>query len=307
MKSATILIVEDSETQKIMLQTTLEKNGYTAAVSKDGVEALEYLNNSDYPLPDLIISDIIMPNMNGYELCSTIKNEFSSIFTILLTATKDNEALKKSFNAGAIDFLKKPFKQEELLIRVNNVLRIKKAEDSLKEAMELLAENNEFLRELSTTDVLTRLSNRRHLIMSLKDKIYDAERYSTPLCVILFDIDHFKKVNDTYGHLCGDEVLKKISTVFLQSMRASDIAGRYGGEEFLLVLPNTSLEKGIQVAKTLNERIKELTFDSIPDAKITISGGVCEYNKEIKYEHLLSRVDDLLYVAKNNGRDRVEF
>jgi two-component system, cell cycle response regulator len=307
MAPSNILIVEDSETQKIMLQTTLEKAGYTVAVSKDGLEALDYLNNDDFPLPELIISDILMPNMNGLTLCSKIRESFSEVFTILLTASVKEDALKKSFDSGAVDFLEKPFNKTELLLRVKNVLRIKKAEKALKKAMSQLTEKNQILKKLSTTDELTRLSNRRQLIKQLKEKIYDASRYSTPLSVILFDIDHFKKINDTYGHLSGDEVLKKVAEVFLNSLRSSDIAGRYGGEEFLLILPNTALEKGINVANTFNEKIKELTFESIPNAKVTISGGICEYSNEIKYEHLLSRVDDLLYIAKDNGRDRVEY
>jgi two-component system, cell cycle response regulator len=307
MPSSHILIVEDSKTQKLLLQTTLEKAGHSVAVSQDGFEALEYLNNDDFPLPDLIISDILMPKMNGLMLCSKIRESFSEVFTILLTASVKEDALKKSFESGAVDFLEKPFNKTELLLRVNNVLRIKKAEDSLKQAMNQLAENNKILKKLSITDELTRLSNRRKLIAQLKEKIYDASRYSTPLSLILFDIDHFKKINDTYGHLSGDEVLKNIAEVFLNSLRSTDIAGRYGGEEFLLILPNTALEKGITVAKTLNEKIKKLTFEFAPDAKVTISGGICEYSNEIKYEHLLAKVDDLLYVAKDKGRDRIEY
>ena len=200
----------------------------------------------------------------------------------------------------------KPFNKTELLLRVNNVLRIEKAENSLKKVMGQLAEKNKILNKLSITDELTNLYNRRQLIKSLKEKIYDAERYSMPLSIILFDIDYFKKINDNYGHLSGDEVLRKVSSVFMKGLRKTDIAGRYGGEEFLLVFPNTPLERCLKIAKTLSEQVEKLTFKSVPDRKITVSGGVCEYNNEIKYEDFLSRADDLLYIAKNNGKGRIE-
>ena len=159
----------------------------------------------------------------------------------------------------------------------------------------------------SESIAINSLPDDSYMERKVSEKIAKSKIDGSKMALISLDVDHFKKVNDSYGHLCGDEVLKKVSTVFLQSMRSSDIAGRYGGEEFLLILPNTPLEKGIKVAKTFSERIKNLTFDSMPEAKVTISGGICEYNNEIKYEHLLSKVDDLLYIAKNNGRDRIEF
>ncbi len=302
-----ILIVEDSLTQKIILKAALENEGFPVAVAEDGAEAMEYIKNDDFPMPDLIISDIVMPNMDGYELCKTVRESYSSIFSILLTSNHDETALRKSFQAGAIDFLEKPFNNTELLLRVNNVLRIQKAENALKEAMGQLAQYNESLKTLSITDELTGLSNRRNLINLLKNKMNDAERYTTPLSIILFDIDHFKKINDNYGHLVGDEVLKKISSIFSNNIRKTDIAGRYGGEEFLIILPNTPLEAGINIGRKINKLIKDLTFKSMPDKQVTISGGVCGYKNETKCEDFLVRVDDLLYAAKDNGRDRIEF
>ena len=303
--AANVLIAEDSMTQALTLKNSLENEGYSVALAKDGVEAVDYLKNDDFLLPDLIISDIIMPNMDGYQLCSEVKKSFDKIFIIMLTGSGDEEALKKSFQSGAMDFLEKPFNQTELLLRVKNVLRIKRAENLLKKTMDQLAENNKMLKKLSTTDELTGLANRRHLINSLKEKIYDAGRYSTPLSIILFDIDFFKNINDNYGHLVGDDVLKKISSVFLKNKRISDIIGRYGGEEFLLILPNTLQQDAVNVAENLRKQIKNLVFESV-DRPITISGGVCAYNKEVKYEHFLSKVDDLLYTAKDNGRNRIE-
>ena len=306
MSASNILIVEDSATQRLMLLNTLEEKDYNVKIAKDGLEALNYLELCK-KLPDLIISDIIMPNVDGYELCSTIKQLYKEVFIILLTGNSDEEALQKSFDAGAVDFLEKPFNKTELLLRVKNVLRIKKAEDLLKKAMDQLEENNTILKKQSITDELTGLVNRRYLIKNLKNKMYIAERYSTPLSIILFDIDYFKKINDTYGHLVGDEVLVQVALMFKNQMRKTDIIGRFGGEEFLLILPNTTLENGIKVAQNLNNQIKKLKFKNMPDYIVTLSGGICEFNNEIRCEDLLSRVDDLLYVAKNNGRDRIEF
>ncbi len=306
MSTSNILIVEDSITQRLMLQNTLEGKDYNVEVAKDGLEALNYLKNCN-KLPDLIISDIIMPNVDGYELCLKIKQLYHEIFIILLTGNSDEEALQKSFHSGAVDFLEKPFNKTELLLRVKNVLRIKKAEDLLKNAMEELEKKNKTLKKQSITDELTGLVNRRHLIQKLNDEMYGAERYSTPLSIILLDIDYFKKINDSYGHLVGDEVLARVALMFKEHLRQTDVIGRYGGEEFLIILTNTPLENGVKVAKNFNSYIKKLKFRNMPDNIVTLSGGVCEFNNEIRCEDFLSRVDDLLYVAKNNGRDRIEF
>ena len=153
---------------------------------------------------------------------------------------------------------------------------------------------------------MTKAFNRRHFLEELENNIYDSNRYYLPLSIVMFDIDYFKKVNDVYGHLVGDEVLFKLSAEIMKYKRKTDIFGRYGGEEFILVLARTNTETAVKIAEKMRELVKKLIF-SVPELKITISCGVQEYEVDTDSSTFISLVDEKLYKAKENGRDRVEY
>ncbi|MDD3093939.1 MAG: sensor domain-containing diguanylate cyclase [Clostridia bacterium] len=168
---------------------------------------------------------------------------------------------------------------------------------------EKLEQQNKQLYELSLTDGLTKVRNHRALIQILEEEIRKSDESDKPLSIALFDLDFFKKVNDTKGHLCGDEVLVDLGRIMMQNVRSSDTVGRYGGEEFMMIFPGTSLDYAKEICEKIRLAVEEFKFSC--DLKVTISAGVCEYDKT-GISDAIRRVDTLLYKAKNNGRNRIE-
>ena len=304
-QKANILIVEDSKTQAIILKRVLLKKGYQVNVAVNGVEALEYVNTT-LNSPDVIITDLNMPEMDGFQLCKTLKKTHPDTFIIVLTANEDNTSLKESFDSGAIDFLNKPINEVELFVRIKNVLRIKNAETKLKETLVLLSKNNKILEQLSITDPLTKLYNRKHLTEKLDQYIAHSLRYKNKLSIAMLDLDHFKAVNDTYGHSAGDEVLVKISDIFTRKTRETDIVGRYGGEEFLIITPETSSLDCYTLLKNISNELSNLRFSFDENYKLTFSAGIKQFNGE-SIDQFQNNADQLLYKAKENGRNRIEY
>ena len=171
----------------------------------------------------------------------------------------------------------------------------------------LLKSHSEKLKKLSVTDDLTGVGNHRYIMKELSNEVERAARYGSSLCVLMLDIDHFKKVNDTKGHLCGDNVLKSIGDTLASRLRNSDRIGRYGGEEFLILLPEQTLEKGVIVAEKLRQLISEIKIESCGIQKVTASIGVAQWKKDEPVEVILSRADKAMYMAKESGRNKVCF
>ena len=194
--------------------------------------------------------------------------------------------------------------EEYLLTIVNDITERRRMSEELQKKNRQLEKINSILKLQATTDSLTQLFNHRHTMESLQSEIKRAYRYHHPLSIMMMDLDHFKKVNDIYGHQVGDEVLITTAQIIKNNLRNVDIAGRYGGEEFLLILPQTDLQNSLQVAQRIRLQIEQANFKQ-QDLKITISIGVAQYNDE-DMEHFIKRVDSLLYLAKNNGRNRIE-
>jgi two-component system, cell cycle response regulator len=303
-----ILLVEDSATQAVRLMEMMKDIGYAVVHRKNGKEALEYLKNNgnDFVLPELIISDISMPVMNGYELCRAVRAKFPDIIFIMITSVDDEDAMDKSYQAGASDFVTKPIAEKELLARINNLIYVNIAELQVKCLLHELTEKNDILSKLSITDELTTLYNRRYIIEQLELRIQEVARYETPLSIIMTDINNFKHINDAYGHTVGDEVLKKISFEMKNNLRNHDLLGRYGGEEFLTVLPSTCLGNAKIVAQKVRNAVKSVKFKQLPKLNITISSGIAEYKQNITYKEFIEFADNCLYKAKQNGKDRVE-
>ncbi len=300
-----ILIVDDNEINLLVAKKLLCEYNYYIETVKSGEEALEIVKKIDF---DLIIMDIVMPGMDGYETCFKIKLNNPSALVIMLTSLTNDEALHKSFASGAVDFIKKPIHKMELYVRVKNALRIRNAEKSLQEALQTLKKKNKQLEVLADTDGLTGLFNHRYLISALSNNINLTKRYKTSLSIIMFDIDHFKHINDLHGHIIGDKVLKLIAETFNEYTRNVDIIGRYGGEEFLIILPNTNLTGCIRVAELLRTQVQKIKFSELDtNFPITISGGVCEYSSKYNLSSFISQADKLLYKAKEKGRNRVEY
>ena len=303
MSTTRILVAEDETTFRHMLKTFLTKWGYQVVVASDGLEAWKVLQEEDRPR--LALLDWMMPNMDGVEICRALREKKPEpyIYLLLLTSRDQKQDVVEGMEAGADDYLIKPFDPQELRARIHAGERIIGLEDRLIRAQEAL-------RELATHDPLTDLLNRRACLDALLAELSRAYRSGDPVCIVMADIDHFKRVNDTYGHLTGDEVLREVARRMQRSLRRYDTIGRFGGEEFLLVLPECSLEEGLKLAG----RICHLVHSEPVKAKnepiqVSISLGVTVANRlaPADFEALLGAADAALYRAKEAGRNRVEF
>jgi len=300
-----ILIAEDNPVSRMLLEKTLIKAGYEVVSVKNGREVLESFNKRFFPI---VITDWMMPGMDGLQLCRTIRKKVfpGYVFIFLLTARDSKDDMIAGLEAGADDYLTKPFNRAELFARLKTATRILELETSLREA-------NEAIRMLSITDTLTGCYNRAYMDEHLPKELKRAIRYGRPMSLILIDVDHFKAVNDTYGHLAGDQVLKRLVETINESIRGDvDWVARYGGEEFVVVFPETAFEK----AKLLAERLRmEVSQRKIPfkeeEIRITASFGVAGFTssrsmRDISYEAILSLADKSLYQAKEEGRNRIK-
>ena len=295
-KTPLILIVDDVARNLQVLGTILSKENYKIAAANNGEQAISIANST---LPDLILLDIMMPGINGYEACVRLKKnpKTRDIPIIFLTAKIELDDIVKGFEAGAVDYITKPFNSVELLVRTKTHLELKISRDLLKI-------KNEQLKKLAITDSMTGLYNHRYIIDSLSERIMEARRYKQPLSVIMLDVDHFKKVNDNYGHTFGDFVLVRISAIIEETIRKTDIAGRYGGEEFLIIYTNTDNKSAFNTSERLRKSIEKEKWDRA-DLIVTVSGGICELKDE-DFSKLIMKADSLLYKAKENGRNRIE-
>jgi diguanylate cyclase (GGDEF)-like protein len=254
---------------------------------------------------DIILCDIEMPRIDGFKFLSMLKSrpELQDIPVLILTGMDDRDRKIKGLKQGASDYITKPFDPEELVARVKVHLKIKNLQDNLKRS-------NELLLELSNTDHLTGLFNRRYMMESLEKEVHRSIRKDGNLSIILLDIDHFKCVNDTYGHLQGDAVLRKVSQLLLKELRSYDYAARYGGEEFVAILPDSTLKEAVFVAERIRMAIQETKFtDGLNGLNLTVSQGVAcfPHGGLTTVDGYIKLADDALYRAKNNGRNRVEF
>lgn len=297
MTQPTVMIVDDSLLIRAVVVASLEAEGYRIMQAQDGKAALEGCRQSP---PDVILLDIVMPGMDGYEVLAQLKTDvdLSHIPVVFLTGRTGMGDVVAGLRAGAHDYLKKPFEPEELLARVGSAIHVKQLQDQLRD-------RNAALDKVSRTDALTGLFNRRHLDEELSRRHADARRHHETMSLLLLDVDHFKKVNDTHGHPVGDEVLREFAVRLNDALRVGDVAGRWGGEEFLVILPHTDLAGGMEVA----ERIRNAVAASPVIAggahiAVTVSGG-CSGGPGESPEALLHRVDAGLYEAKAAGRNQI--
>lgn len=297
-----ILIAEDDPVSCLLLENKLGNWGYDVVVTCDGIKAWEALQGAE--APRLAILDWMMPGFDGIDICKKLRKETERPYTyiILLTSLEDDENLVAGMDAGADDYIRKPFNANELRVRIRAGRRIIELQD------ELITERERF-REKSLLDPLTGLWNHEEILHILEEELLRADREKREVCTIMVDIDHFKRVNDTYGHLAGDAVLKMIARKMLATVRPYDSIGRYGGEEFLVVLPGFESRKAAAFAERLRCSVAADDMDTsegiIP---ITISLGVAVSSNEERLDpnSLIAMADAALYRAKRKGRNCVE-
>jgi diguanylate cyclase (GGDEF)-like protein len=297
-----ILIVDDVPENIQILGKVLRGEGYKIAPAANGKRALEMIPKVK---PDLVLMDVMMPVMDGFEACRRMKEsaEMKDIPVIFLSAKGESEDVIQGFRLGAVDYIQKPFNSEELLVRVRNHLELVQSRRLIIRYMDEMGRQNALLQELALTDGLTQLSNHSHSLERLRQEEANARRYGNPLTVVMLDIDFFKQVNDTHGHPVGDRILKGVADIIRSNAREGDIAGRYGGEEFILILPNTGLEGGVSIAERIRQRVAESSWEP-GGLGVTISGGVSSLDSCDDRE-LIGSADERLYRAKSLGRNRI--
>jgi two-component system cell cycle response regulator len=300
---ASILVIDDSETQRAEVVAALRGAGLFDRIleASDGIAGLKLLVSE--PL-DAVVCDLEMPGLDGEKLLHVKSSSanLSSVQFLFLTATSNMERRARLLGSGACDAIAKPFHPADLVARVALHLKVKRLQD------ELMVKNATLAR-LSTVDALTGLRTRRYLNELLTIEFLRARRYGTPLVLLMADIDRFKDVNDRYGHPAGDAVLRRVAELLSSQLRATDTPGRFGGEEFLVVLPQNDVRGGAVLAERWRNAIARRRFP-LPDGAevaVTISAGVAEYCSEFESpDDLVSAADRALYQAKAGGRNRVE-
>lgn len=299
-----ILVVDDSPAQAQHLERALLADGHEVAVVGDGASAIRAVRTH---APDLVLLDMILPDMDGLQVLRILKarSEHEFIPVILLSVKADLDQRVKGLRIGADDFLAKPYADTEIQARALAMLRIKRLQDELRSAK---AE----LERLSVTDGLTGLYNKRFLQLRLPEEFARVLRYRDPLSIMMFDLDHFKRVNDTYGHPFGDAVLKATGEVLRSTAREVDLCCRYGGEEFAVILPKTGAAGAQTLAERFLARLRETVHrfegagDLAPaDVRVTASVGIAAFPEVDSQEGLVQCADAALYVSKRQGRDRV--
>ena len=292
---ANIILVEDDDNVSHLLSRQLQRAGYTTKHASTIREARELFHNE---LWDIAILDRGLPDGDGLELCRELRASSPHGYILMVTGNDSDEAKLEGFAHGADDYVTKPFQTDELLARVRAGLRIV----ALQKA---LLETNHRLEELSLTDSMTRVANRRAFDERLEDAFEHARRYDRPLSLVLLDVDHFKSINDTHGHDAGDRVLRIVADVLADSSRHSDFVARVGGEEFAVILPETALFEAMQFGEKLRCNIAIAQTATGP---ITVSIGVANlpHSRVPTRADLFHAADQALYRAKANGRNRVE-
>lgn len=293
-----ILIVDDELLTIKNLKYSFEQDNYEVESTDDSDEALKRIITNEY---DAIILDLILPETDGLEFCQKIR-EISNVPILVLSANNEDMSKILALEYGADDYITKPFMPEELEVRLRVGKRILDLQQSLKEALEVQ-------RYQAQHDRLTGIFNHVEILNILEKELDRAGRQNGDLAVIMGDLDHFKKVNDTYGHVAGDAVLVEVAARMKNNIRLYDSAGRYGGEEFLLVLPGCTTDEVMIIAHRILESISKdpVMFNNIP-IKVTISLGAAVHGTgdNTSTTELVQLADTALYKAKQNGRNRVE-
>ena len=322
----TILVVDDN-TENIKLAIRyLKEEGYRTAFATSGKQCLTLVHEHFY---DLVLLDVMMPEMDGFETCREIKiiPQYKEVPVIFLTARTDKNSVVEGLETGGADYITKPFHGRELALRVGTHIELKRTREKLEEInaelqKELLAgmklseeleqskkelqRANQQLHTLATTDPLTGMMNRRRMIDFLDYEATRIKRTDNSYSVLMCDIDHFKTFNDKFGHETGDVVLKKVAAALIEGVREQDKAARWGGEEFLLLLPETEGEGAVTLAEKLRLAVESLETEVNGELlQVTMTFGAAVSDKSIDFDETIRRADSALYQGKEGGRNRV--
>jgi len=301
---ATLLVIEDSAQQRGEIRAAVENSAAFDRIleASDGLQGLKLLLSE--PI-DVVLCDLELPGLDGEKLLrmrTAARGAECEVPFIFLSAVTDYDRRARLIRGGASDSISKPFHPADLVARLELHLKLVRLQREL-------VSKNKLLEQLSTTDPLTGLRNRRYLTEVLSVEFLRAKRYHTPLSVVMADIDHFKTVNDRYGHAVGDSVLEAVGGILRRRLRGSDYGGRYGGEEFLMVLANSEAEGAAVFAERLRQEVEatELGAESGSSISVTVSVGVATLAQDHQTPgDLVSHADEAMYRAKQAGRNRVE-
>ena len=306
-----ILIVDDYPAN-IKVLGELLRGKYELLVATNGLKAIAIAKEK---MPDLILMDVMMPEMDGFSAASVIRKDelTDDIPIIFITAKGETEDVVKGFDAGGQDYITKPFNPQELLARVNTHLELKQSKQTIKDysgklenANRKLKESNAKLEFMASHDQLTGLPNRRYMRNRIKDEQVRSERSGKPFALVMGDIDDFKHVNDTYGHEAGDGVLKHISQIFMSSLRKQDSVSRWGGEEFLLLLPETDINGAVTASEKIRSRLEVESYEYNGGLiHLTITLGVFCYEDSQGIDGTIKRADEALYKGKKGTKNCV--
>jgi diguanylate cyclase (GGDEF)-like protein len=293
MEKEKILVTDDDQSIREMLFDMIQLFGYECRVASGAEETLKILREDAF---SLVISDIKMPEIDGISLTKMIKESHPEIDVMIITGYDTEYSFKDVIKAGASDFVTKPFSIDEIEAKLNRIIRERNLKKELKE-------KNEELKRLSIRDSLTGLFNQRHFYAELEREAERARRQKHPLSLILFDVDKFKNYNDTYGHLEGDKVLRKIGEIVQTSIRKDVDSGyRYGGDEFAVITPETNQQQSAKIG----ERILK-DFNALGFSMVTLSMGIAEFDYTLETEKVVKSADEALYRAKNTGGNQIYF
>jgi len=298
-KKITILVVDDDPLALETIAELLVESGYRVFTAQGGQRALDILETQ--PGIDLIVSDLMMPQMDGIALTKEIHSTGRDIPIIVITGYATIELAVETMKAGAADFITRPFNNEQIKITIKKVLETKR--------LKKLAGEREFYKQLSNQDEMTGLANYRACHETLEKETERAKRYNRTLTIMMIDIDDFKCCNDTYGHLAGDTAMVQIAGLIKKQTRASDVATRYGGEEFMVILPETTIDEASAVAERIRESIAQhqfLTEEGEPMASLSVTIGISSLPDHASTKKDLIRTADIaLYKGKTTGKNKV--
>lgn len=296
-----ILVVDDSSTARMITSSVLRDYGFWVETAVNGEEGIKKAKSFN---PDAMVVDLRMPKMDGFQVCEHIKKlgKGQYIPILLLTAREDVESVVKGLESGADDYITKPFNEMEFIARVKVLLRLKSLQDELYQA-------NKKLEKLSIIDGLTGIFNHRYFQERFSEALKNAKESKKSLIIGLFDLDYFKVVNDTYGHIVGDKVLKRVVEIMKKNLNKQDILARYGGEEFVVVFYNDDINEVFSVCERILKEVESFNFSADDkNFNITISCGLARFNPEIENidkDKLLHKADMALYNSKREGRNRI--
>jgi two-component system, cell cycle response regulator len=290
--SGKVLIIDDSVSVHRLLKARLSSEGLTLLEALDGNSGIEMAHEHK---PDVILLDLSMPGLDGFQVLRQLKDDpaVGQIPVIVLSGMQSPQDKVTAFDLGAIDFIAKPFDLTELRVRVRSAIR-------LSELLQLLSQRAQI-------DGLTGLYNRAHFDRRWPEELAGATRHDRPISLAMIDLDHFKSINDTFGHPAGDSVIQALGRILQEQCRSSDIACRYGGEEFIIILPDTSPDAGFELCDRIRLSIAQITWPRHPERKVTCSIGLvgAEGSVLASPTTMIEAADKILYKAKQAGRNRV--